>query len=226
MARVGALVVAAVVAAGCGSSFAATSPSANGGSGVVEASALPAGTYTSKAFLPALTYTLPAGWDSPADAGDFFQLRPAGSQLAGIYLFREPQAASQDPSCPQTAVPGVGTSPKELAVWMRTLPGLVVSDPVPVTIGGLTGVSVDIGIADGWTASCPFANGVSTVPLFVGVQNDFRWVIAGSEQLRMALLDSPQGTVVVDVDAFDGGLIDALLTEADPIVKSMVFASP
>ena len=43
------------------------------------------------------------------------------------------------------------------------------------------------------------------MPLFVGAKGDFRWVIAGSEQLRLSLFDSPTVTIVVDVDAFDGG---------------------
>ena len=189
------------------------------------ASALPAGTYTSSAFQPAVTYTLPAGWDNPADAADFFQLRPAGSEVAGIYLFRDPDPASQEASCPEAAEPGVGTSAVELATWIRSLPGLVVSDPVPVTVGGLTGVGLDVGIVDGWTASCPFANGLPTVPLFVGSAGTYRWVVAGEEQLRLALLDVPGGgTVVVDIDAFEGGIIDDLLAAADPIVKSFEFA--
>ena len=221
LARLGAaLIVAGLVAAGCGSSSVA-SPQAS-----AQASALPAGTYTSRAFQPAVTFTLPAGWDNPADSADFFQLRPAGSDIAGIYLFRDPMPASQDAACPETAQPGVGVSSKDLAAWIRSLPGLVASDPVPVTIGGLTGVTLDLGIVNGWKASCPFANGLPTGPLFVGSKGNFRWVIAGNEQLRLALFDVSDGTVVVDVDAFDGRVMNDLLAAADPIIKSFSFAKP
>jgi hypothetical protein len=191
-----------------------------------QASTLPAGTYTSRAFQPAVTYTLPAGWENPADSPDFFQLRPTGSDSEGIYLFNDPKPASQATDCPETAQPLAGGSSAEMVAWIRSLPGLVVSEPVPVTIGGLTGVSLDLGIVNGWTASCPFADGTPTVPLFVGTNGDFRWVIAGNEQLRLALLDGPDGTVVVDVDAFDGRVMGQLLAAADPIVKSFSFAKP
>ena len=215
-----AAVVATFVAAGCGSAAVAT-PSAS-----AQASALPAGNYTSRAFQPALTFTLPDGWDNPADSASYFQIRPAGSEVVGIHLFRDPKPASQDASCPQTAQPGVGGSSKDLVTWIRALPGLVVSDPVLVTIGGLTGVSLDLRIEDGWKASCPFANGLATVPLFVGAKGEYRWVIAGNEQLRLSVLDVPDGAVVVDVDAFDGGVINDLLAAADPIVNSFSFAKP
>ena len=83
---------------------------------------------------------------------------------------------------------------------------------------------MDIGVKDGWTTSCPFANGLPAVPLFVGAKGEYRWVIAGSERLRLAVLDSPTGTVVVDVDAFDGSVIDGLIAAAEPIVKTFSFA--
>jgi hypothetical protein len=49
--------------------------------------------------------------------------------------------------------------------------------------------------------------------------------MAGSERLRLFVLDLPSGgTVIVDIDAFDGSLIDQLLNDAMPIVSSMSFA--
>jgi hypothetical protein len=96
-----------------------------------------------------------------------------------------------------------------------------------VTVGGLRGVELDLALNTGWTVSCPFASGIPTVPLFVGANGDLRWVIAGNERLRVALLDVPGGgTVVVDVDAFDGTLMDGLVAAAAPIVQSLSFATP
>ncbi len=217
--RFGALLAAGLLVIGCGSS--GSSPVSG-----AAASALPAGTYTSRVFQPAVTFTLPAGWDNPADSAVYFQVRPAGSDIAGIHLFRDPKPAAQDASCPETAQAGVGGTSKELVAWIRSLPGLVASEPTPITIGGLSGVTLDLGIKDGWKASCPFANGLPTVPLFVGAKGEYRWVVAGNERLRLAVLDAPTGTVVVDVDAFDGTVIDDLLAAADPIVKSFTFAKP
>lgn len=189
------------------------------------ASALPAGTYTSKAFVPAVTYTLPSGWSNPDDGPSYFHIAPAGAQDEGVYVFRDVVAMSQDPSCPDSGAAGVGKSARELATWMSSLPGVVASDPKTATLGGLSGYVLDLGIKDTWKQSCSFANGLPTVPLFYNPSAGFHWVMAGSERLRLFLLDVPAGgTVVVDIDAFDGSLIDRLLTDATPIVSSMSFA--
>ena len=215
--------LAAVMLAGCGGPGSDTPSAGQAGS---LPPALPAGTYTSSAFQPPVTFTLPAGWWVPSDSGDYFGLQPVASDLIGVHLFRDPLAASQDLACPTTAEPGVGSLSADLAAWIRGLDGLVVSNPRLATVGGLRGVELDVAIADGWTASCPFADGLPTVPLFVG-KGDFRWVVAGNERLRLSLLDVPGGgTVVVDIDAFDGSLMDALLVEALPIVQNLSFEVP
>lgn len=213
-------VALALILAGC-SGAAPSAPSEP------TASALAPGTYTSRAFQPAVTYTVPDGWDAPDDSATYVRLRPAGSEVVGIYLFRDPRPASQDPACPETALAGVGAGSAQLATWLRGLPGLVVSAPQLASIGGLRGTMLDVGLAPGWTESCPFANGAPTVPLFVGSKGEYRWIAVGNERLRLYLLDAPGGgTVVVDVDAFDGTLFEALLAEATPIVQSMRFAAP
>jgi hypothetical protein len=190
-------------------------------------SALPAGTYRSQAFQPQLTFTLPDGWWIESDSAPYLSLQPVESNLIGIHLFRDPQAASQEAACPLTAEPDVGRLSSDLSTWIRGRPGLATSNPRLSTIGGLRGVELDIRIADGWSASCPFANGLPTVPLFVIPDAGLRWVIVGTERLRLALLDVPGGgTVVVDVDAFDGALMDDLVARAAPIVGTFSFATP
>lgn len=189
--------------------------------------ALAAGTYTSKAFQPPVTYTLPAGWWNPSDEGDYFELRPVASDLVGIHLFRGPRAASQEASCPTSAEPGAGMLSSQLVAWVRSLPGLSVSTPRMASVGGFAGTEIDVAIKSTWTASCPYAGGIPSVPLFVGSTSTLRWTVSGSERLRLDFLDVPGGgTIVVDVDAFEGTDWDALLAAAAPIVASLSFAAP
>jgi hypothetical protein len=212
-----ALLLAVTACGGSSASPAAGSPTAT---------AMPAGTYTSTLFQPAVTFTVPDGWAMPLDTPPYLQLIPAGSEVLGIHLFRDPVAASQDPACPATPEPGVGTTSTELVAWLRGRPGLVVGTPVMATVGGLRGVSIDVAIRNGWTTSCPFAGGSPTVPLITSKTAAYHWVIVGNERLRFYVLDLPGGgTVIVDVDAYDGTQYDALIRSAAPIVRSMQFAA-
>ena len=215
-------ILAALLVAGC-----AGAPSASTPVPTPAPAALPAGTYTSSAFQPAVTYTVPAGWRIASDSPDYFALQPVNSEITGIHLFRDPLAASQDAACPRSAEPGVGMLSPQLATWIRGLPGMIASSPRIVTIGGLRGVELDLALNTGWTASCPVADGIPSVPLFTGADGNLHWIVAGSERLRVALLDVPGGgTVVVDVDAYDGTLMDGLVAAAAPIVRSLSFAAP
>jgi hypothetical protein len=221
-----ALLMAVVVAAAC-------TPGTGGPTASPAPTGLAPGTYTTAVFQPAITFTVPAGWELVGDrlsaaggAPVYAALRPAGSDVVGIHFFRDPAAASQEPACPETAEPSVGGTSSELATWIRGRPGLLVSEPKIAALGGLRGVELDLGIVAGWTASCPFADGIPTAALFVGAGGEYRWVVAGSERLRLYLLDLPGGgTLAVDIDAFDGSLIDDLLVAAAPIVQSLEFSA-
>ncbi len=216
----GALIAVSMLA-GCGAGSSPTPTS-------TARAAVPPGTYMSSVFRPPITYTLPDGWLIADDAPDYLALEPVTSDATGIRVFRSPRAASQDPTCPIAVVPGVGTTARDLVDWIRARPGLVASAPVLVTMGGLAGLRLDVAIVAGWTPSCPFASGLPTVALFVGATDaSFRWVVAGSERLQLTVLDVPgAGTVVVDVDAFDGALMDGLLPAAAPILGSLKFGLP
>lgn len=185
--------------------------------------ALPAGTYTSAGFQPPVTFTVPEGWTQPTDAELYTYLRPIENDAIGVHLFRDPKAASQDASCPAAPEPGVGGSAAELAAWIEQRPGLVVSAPTMATVGGLSGIQLDVGLKSDWTQSCPFANGIPSVALFNSPAID-HWVVVGNERLRLFLLDLPGGgTVVVDLDAFDGDQVEDLIARSAGIVRSLAF---
>lgn len=215
--------IAALLAlAGCGG---ATLPPAGASQPATPAplQALPGGTYTSEAFQPPVTFTVPEGWVKTADTGQYLALQPVENDLIGVHLFANPRAASQDASCPASPEPGVGDGAAELAEWIAGRPGLVVSTPTLTTVAGLTGVQLDVGLRADWTQACPFANGVPSVPLFNSPAID-HWVVVGNERLRLYLIEVPGlGTVAVDIDAFDGDQIEDLIARSAGIVKSLRF---
>lgn len=186
---------------------------------------VPAGTHTTTSFQPTTTYTVGAGWVNPADSPDYFNLAVATDENNGIHLFHNPQALSQDASCPAAPAPGVGTTAADLVTWIRSLDGLNTSPPIMVTVGGLPATQMDLSIHTTWTKTCSFANGLPTVPLFYRASVALGWWVAGDEKLRLYLVDVPgQGTVVVDLDSFAGEGFGDLLTNAAPVVKSLSFA--
>jgi hypothetical protein len=215
--------LAAVALAGCGAAS-LPPPAASQAATAPAVTPMPAGTYTSLNFQPAVTFTVPEGWVVAQDAPLYLSLQPADNDLIGIHIFRDPKAASQDPTCPAAPEPGVGGTSSELSAWIRGRPGLTVSNPAMATIGGLPGVSLDLGLKSGWTAACPFANGSPSVPLFNSSAID-HWVVVGNERLRAYLVDLPGGgTVVVDLDAFEGDQIEGLISRSGGIVRSLKFA--
>ena len=216
------LMLTVMLAAAC-STGSPGSPVASGPA----ATLLAAGTYTSKVFSPPLTFTVPAGWESPVDTMGYLQLRPLGDEIVGIHLFRDPAAMSQAVTCPLATEPGVGPTSFDLVTWIRDRPGLVVSQPGMTTVGGLRGSVIDVRIVDGWKPSCPFANGLPTVPLIFQPPDGYRWIVAGNERLRLYVLDIPDGgLVVVDIDAFDGTRMEGFLDAATSIIRTFSFATP
>jgi hypothetical protein len=209
-------VVLALVVAACGSGASTqASPTAK---------PLAPGTYTSVAFNPAVTFTVPAGWEKPDDQAVYLLLSPLGDPDNGIHLFAHPSALSQASDCPASAQPGVGASSLELIAWIRSLKGLTVTSPALASIAGLPATSIDISIAPGWATSCPFANGIPTMPLLYNAPG-LRWVVAGGEVLRLYFVDVPgAGLVIVDLDSFNGTGFQGLLSAAAPVVKSLKFA--
>jgi hypothetical protein len=226
------LVVGGMVA---GVLLATLSAGALPGTGTTPTSAPVASSYTSQAFRPTTTVTVPGNWLVTMDQPDAMTLSPlvtdggaspVPTDVAGIYLFRDVQAAMQDPACTTKPEAGVASDAKSLAGWVSARPGLTTTEPQPVTIGGLSGYEVEASIKESWTSSCPFANGAPSVSLLANESGTIRWVIFGTEKVRLAFLDNPGGgTVTVNTSATDGSIYPGLVNEVGPVIASMEFAT-
>ena len=111
------------------------------------------GTYSTSVFDPRITYTVPAGWtnfeDLPGNFWLFQQQDAQEGELGGSYLgiYQDVKAAAID--CGERAQAGVGTTPTELVAWYQSIPGLIVSNPTKVIVGGLEGLQIDLDLKAG-----------------------------------------------------------------------------
>jgi hypothetical protein len=102
-----------------------------------------------------------------------------------------------------------GATAAEMVAAMVANEALATSEPVDVTIGGLTGKQVDVRLDPGWTESCP-----GDPPTFD----------LGDTRTRGIFLDSPdRGVIVIGVSSLHSADHEAFLAEAMPIIESFQF---
>jgi hypothetical protein len=145
----------------------------------------------------------------------------------GIYFLRDPSIASQD--CVETAEPGVGRSVSDLTAWLEAAPGLAVSKPTPVTVGGLDGMQLDLQIDPAWNRTCFFSEGLPAVPLIFNGSDlgGYAAAMVPDQWMRWYILDSDDGVIIVDIEDSPGFLShDDLVRTGSEIVESLAFSSP
>jgi hypothetical protein len=180
----------------------------------------------------ALSYTVPEGWTNNEDCDGCYFLSKQGAPENDptMFLFDDVVAHSQAQSCSTAAEPGVGHSAAAIGAWLTTLPGLVATAPSPVTIGGLSGVTVDLSVSPGWTGTCPYAysQGLPLVSTFVDAEpsggGGFDWNVQGDGRTRAILLDIGDGRVLLlDIEAQSKATYDAFLPGAMQVVNTFQF---
>ena len=185
---------------------------------------------------PTIDFTIPSpGWTWRFGGGGFELIAdetppPPHQSLFvpdGIYLMHDPTIASRD--CEEASEPGVGRSVSDLVGWFETRPGLIVSEPTPVTVGGVEGMQLDMKIDPEWKRTCFFSEDLPAVPLvFNGSAplGGYHWAIVPEQSLRWFILDSEDGVFIVNLEDDPGGVPhDELLQTGGEIVGSMVFSA-
>lgn len=189
-------------------------------------------TYRTSTFSPSISYSVPdESWFNYADQPGRFLLVPPGPQntLPGVdrgtsdsvsaYVAVE-AAQFVGATCTVVAVPGVPQSPDGLADWLRQRPELETSPHLRVTIGGLSGVVVQVALPVGGGRACPDDADRPIQPLFLAPDGQ-RKVVAGVV-VRLYLLSYGGGVLAVEVDdvaAAIGGLGDYSV-----VVEGLTFA--
>lgn len=179
------------------------------------AGTLSAGSHTTNVFVPGFTYTVPEGWVNGHDTVGFFSLFPDTPANAAEHAATETLANEiimgplESPYflCYEWE-DNTGATAAEMVTALVANDALAVSEPIDVTIGGLTGKQVDVQLDPAWTESCPSADGLDL--------EDMRH--------RGFLLDLPQGGVlVIFMKSQHAADHEAFLTEAMPIIESFQF---
>ena len=195
---------------------------------VVQDALLPPGTYTSEAFTPPLTYTVPAGWVMFDDEPGQFELALEHHDPY-IYVWRDLRALA--PDCAEEPQPDVGFSAADISGWLAARDGLDTSEPQPVSIGGLSGYVMDVRMSPDWTESCPFSDGQATVPTLIGtapLSSHVFWGTLIDSSQRYYFLDlgedGTEGNIVIAVEVCCGAEWDEVMETASPVIESFVFA--
>ena len=142
----------------------------------------------------------------------------------GSRLISNAYASDQVVPCDTNAgAAGVGRTPEAIAAWLRTLPGLVVSSPTEVTIGGLRGIMVDLSDGSRLDAHCDAGLYTFSLSGSDGGGWSSRLRLIGTGRARYILLDRGDGSaLVVDIEA-PGAEWDAFVADSMPIIDSFEF---
>jgi hypothetical protein len=177
---------------------------------------LPAGEGTTRAFRPSFTFSVPAGWVNDIDNEVYrlFQDTPANEAQFGLAGGPAQNIFMGGVDSPGVICDGIGaqgSTASELADSLVTNEALVTSEPVEVTIGGLTGTRVDAHIDPDWTGTCQaYGSEAEADP------KDYRG--------RFVFLDVPDGgKLLIIVDSVHAADFEAFLADAMPVVESFEF---
>jgi Protein kinase domain len=190
---------------------------------------LTAGTHKSTTFQPALTYTVPLGWTNFIDHPGIFGFVPPGGDWQAVdsarsdYLDVFTSIATAREGCAQGA--SKIRTPAAFARWLAHEPGLTITHPASVTIGGLSGYVVDIRMRKGWTKPCFFSHGTPVAQVLTGVLPTDPGLAHGMVPqpmvMRLYLLNYERGTLGIEVDEVSG---DAKLPAYSAVVKTFRFS--
>jgi hypothetical protein len=180
-------------------------------------------TYATSRFQPQLSYSVPdGGWSNFEDTPGNFLLVPPGNDLPGVNAATSDfigtytsVAASRlvgSGECAIELIPEVPASPQGMADWMRQQPELVVTEPVPTDVGGLSGLMVDVRSQPGAVLPSCTDNGnvVSVFVLFSGKSpSSLDHGVVPDMTMRLYLLDYSGGVLAIELSDIDAAPVTA-----------------
>jgi hypothetical protein len=158
-------------------------------------------------FEPRITLTLRRTWLVFADTPDWIDMGQQPSEPIGELSFLRIRKV-YDSKHPKSVIP----VPRDLMGWITTHPGIkVITAPVPVTIGGVTGTRADIEVV---AKGCPdpIAN-AGCVSLGPPAPDNLGFGFGSGEEIRLIVLNVRGETVVISYgdapESFEHRFIEA-----------------
>jgi hypothetical protein len=161
--------------------------------------ALAPGTYSAAPFAPVFRFTIGAGWSNTL----------AGINAGGVVMGK-PIATGFGWSTGMVAEDGavVGKTTDTLLAYFTQVPGISVSAPTPVTVGGMPGRAIDFTLSKG------------SIFMMVGKSANQYQV---GEKVRAIIVDVNGAVVLLGIEAFNIKGFDAALAATQPILDSIVW---
>jgi hypothetical protein len=125
--------------------------------------------------------------------------------------------------------PGVGSSAASVVAELAKRKGVTASKPESVSLGGLSGVRVDLSMTPDWTGTCPWWEGKApVVPLIGTFDAQHYWLynaLVKGEAYRYLVFDLPDGrNLLVAVTTVDPERFSDVIGPAMDIVSKLDFA--
>jgi hypothetical protein len=188
-----------------------------------------AGNHVSKLFRPfgtsgQLSYAVPTGWEETDECAGCFRLYkskdPSGLSIS---LMADVAPTTEGPLC-RDMVAGAGSTPAGIATWLASIQNLKVSKPTPISVGGLSGVSVDLSVRSDAATKCAYlADGNGDVAL-ADPDGLATLSVPGTGRDRYLLLDRGDGRMLAIIIESEGAAWTAAVAEAMNIVQTFEFA--
>jgi len=188
----------------------AEAPSASTGVGGLcakefEPCAIPAGTYTTDAFEHPFTFTIEGDdWTNDRNwehGGSMTKAR------ANAFLWASGVASGR---VSETAVE-IGPTPADFIAHLRRFDGFTVSEPVPVTVDGVSGSQVDV-----------LSNDVAADGMFLLPEDGFN--LGPGEKTRFLVLDKDGATVILFIESVQAETFDAFMADVgQPLLDGLTW---
>jgi hypothetical protein len=192
---------------------------------------LSAGTHTARTFRPKLSVAVPAGWVNFVDHEGVYGLVPPGGEWSVVdsgqsdYIDVFTSIATGNGRCAD----GQGTihTPVGIVDWIRHEPGFAPIHPVAASIGGLSGLVVDLRMRKGFKATCPWSRGLPAQQVITGLApspDEMNHALPlGHAVMRLYLLHYKGGTLGIEIDDVRD---DARMKSYIAVVETMRFTRP